>query len=82
MTEALVEAAEAGETRLASLLIRTVAMVGLLTAKIDRDKKVTELGRKDGMRWKAAKAVSSVFVEKYSTEDEDGKSGKIRNNVS
>ena len=57
-------------------------MVGLLTAKIDRDKKVTELGRKDGMRWKAAKAVSAVFAEKYSADDENDKSGKVRNNVS
>ena len=71
MTEALFEAAEAGETRVASLLIKAIAMVALLTAKVDRDKKVTDLGRKDGLRWKAAKAVSSAFVEKYSSDDDD-----------
>ena len=71
MTEALIKAGEAGEARVASLLHRAVAMVALLAAKIDRDKKVTELGRKDGMRWKAARAVAKAFVDKYSCDDEE-----------
>ena len=73
MTEALIKAGEAGEARVASLLHRAVAMVALLAAKIDRDKKVTELGRKDGMRWKAARAVAKAFVDKYSCDDEEEK---------
>ena len=38
---------------------------------------MTELGRKDGMRWKAAKAVAKAFVDKYSSDEEEELSGKI-----
>ena len=38
---------------------------------------MTELGRKDGMRWKAARAVAKAFVDKYSSDEEEELSGKI-----